>query len=207
MRLKRKGAYEYNSQWHQDPSSQVVARAAEAALVRGVPVRDFILGHRDPFDFMCRAKVPRSNSLVMRWNEWGTEIPIQGTTRYFISRSGGHMVKIAPPTGEPGTWKRKPKVTDEAYAAIMREIAGQPGELDAAGVPWDARIHTGNRSRHDIRETSICSGWRVTECADATMFDWSDLCYDWYIAEAEKLVIPLLTNAVRNSGGFNRDHS
>jgi hypothetical protein len=144
---------------------------------------------------MCRAKVPRSNSLHLRFKDWGIDQQLQGTTRYFVSRNGGTLVKVAPPTGEPGTWKRKAKLTDSNFNAVMREIAGQPGDLDSAGTPWDARIHTGNRSKHDTRETGICSGWRVTECADARHFDWSDLNYEWYIEQAEKLVNPLLTSS------------
>lgn len=191
-KLKRKGAYEYNTQWHQDPSSPVVAMAAEAALVRGVPVREFITNHREPFDFMLRAKVPRGNKLMHRWPEFGVELELQHITRYFISHNGGYLVKVAPPTGEPGTWKRKPRVSDEMFAAVMREIAGQAGECDSAGTPWDARIHTGNKSKHDTREMSINSGWRVTECADAALFDWGSLNYDWYIEQASKLVDPLV---------------
>lgn len=191
-KLKRKGAYEYNTQWHQDPSSPVVAMAAEAALVRGVPVREFVTNHREPFDFMLRAKVPRGNKLMHRWPEFGVELELQHITRYFISHNGGYLVKVAPPTGEPGTWKRKAKVSDEMFAAVMREIAGQPGECDSAGTPWDARIHTGNKSKHDTREMSINSGWRVTECADAALFDWGSLNYEWYIEQASKLVDPLV---------------
>ena len=214
-KLKRKGAYEYNTLWHQNPSAQVVGRAAEAALVHGKDIRTFITSHRDPFDFMCRAKVPRGSTLTMRWSEFGAEQEIQHITRYFVSRNGGSLIKVSPPTGEPGTWKRKPKISDEAFAAVMREnahydmnemdaLGGIPSSegvlfdgtmyyFDTTGVLWDARIHTGNKSKHDTRELSICAGWRVTECANADDFDWSELNYDWYIAEAEKLVLPLLT--------------
>lgn len=197
-KLKRKGAYEYNTQWHQDPSSPVVAMAAEAALVRGIPVREFITNHREPFDFMLRAKVPRGNKLMHRWPEFGVELELQHITRYFISRNGGYLVKVAPPTGEPGTWKRKPRVSEAIYQSVMREIdypdfaAPPASELDAAGTPWDARIHTGNKSKHDTREMSINSGWRVTECADAALFDWGSLNYEWYIGQASKLVDPLV---------------
>lgn len=192
-KIKRKGAYEYKYQWHQDPSAMIVARAAEAALVHGEDIRTFITQHRDPFDFMLRAKVPRSARLVMRWPEWGAEQEMQNTTRVFISRNGGSLVKLLPPTGTPGTWKRKNGVKDDVYNAVMREITGQPGELDSIGTPWDERIHTKSRSKHDaVRETSMCAGWKVTECADAKDFDWGALNYDWYIQEAEKLVLPLL---------------
>ena len=167
------------------------ALCAEAALVHGKDIREFITGHRDPFDFMCRAKVPRGSKLVMRWPEWDAEQELQHITRYFVSHGGGALVKVSPPTETPGTWKRKAKVSDEAYSAVMAEIRGQGGEVDAAGTPWDARIHTGNRSKHDTRELSICVGNRVIECADSSDFDWSTVNYEWYINEAEKLVLPL----------------
>lgn len=194
-KVKRKGAYEYNYQYHQDPSAMVVPKAAEAALVRGEDIRTFITSHRDKFDFMLRAKVPRSARLVMRWPEWGAEHELQNTTRVFISRNGGSLVKLLPPTGTPGAWKRKNGLTDEVYYAVVREITGQPGDLDSTGAPWDERIHTGNRSKHDaVRESSFCAGCRVTECADANDFDWGSLDYEYYVKEAEKLVLPLLTS-------------
>lgn len=196
MKIKRKGCYEYRYQYHQDPSAMVVPKAAEAALVRGEDIRTFITSHRDKFDFMLRAKVPRAARLVMRWPEWGAEQELQNTTRVFISRNGGSLVKLLPPTGTPGAWKRKNGLTDEAYYAVVREITGQPGDLDSTGIPWDERIHTKSRSKHDaVRESGLCAGWRVTECADANDFDWGSLNYDWYIQEAEKLVLPLLTSA------------
>lgn len=226
MKIKRKGAYEYEYQWHQDPSSMIVARAAEAALVHGEDIRTFITQHRDPFDFMLRAKVPRSARLVMRWPEWGAEQEMQNTTRVFVSRNGGSLVKLMPPTGEPGTWKRKNGIKDDVYNAVMREITDQPGTVvhypahvnkvegypdnnipdrwelvfpdgtsrvcDSIGTPWDERIHTKSRSKHDsVRETGMYVGWKVTECADANDFDWGSLDYEYYVKEAEKLVLPL----------------
>lgn len=192
-KLKRKGAYEYKYQYHQDPSAMIVPMAAEAALVHGKDIRESITSHRDPFDFMLRAKIPRAATLVMRWPDWGVEQQMQNTTRYFISRNGGSLVKKMPPTGEPGTWKRKNGVKDDVYYAVMREIAGQSGDLDSSDTPWDERIHTKSRSKHDaVRESSLCAGYRVTECADASDFDWTALNYEWYIQEAEKLVLPLL---------------
>lgn len=191
-KIKRKGCYEYKYQWHQDPSAMIVPMAAEAALVHGKDIREFITNHRDPFDFMCRAKVPRGSRLVLRWPEWNVEQELQHITRYFLSHNGGSMVKVSPPTEQPGTWKRRAKVPDELYSAVLAELATvHSADVDAAGTPWDARIHTGNRSKHDTRELSICAGHRVTECADAADFDWSTLKYDWYIHEAEKLVLPL----------------
>lgn len=193
-KIKRKGAYEYNLQWHQDCSALIIPKAAEAALVRGVDIREFIVNHTDDYDFMCRAKVPRSNRLVMRWQEYdGAEIELSNIIRYYVSTHGGSLHKIAPPTGEPGTWKRKAKVSDEVYNAVVREITGGAGDTDSAGIPWDERIHTKNRSKHTTREMGICVGWRVTDCSNVANFDRSTVNYDYYVAEAEKLVKPLLT--------------
>lgn len=192
-KIKRKGAYEYETRWNQDPSMKVVAKAAEAALVRGECPAAFILGHRDKFDFMLRAKVGRSDRLVLRTPAGEQEL--QRTTRYFASLNGGSLCKQMPPKEQPGTWKRKAKVSDHEYRRVMQEIAGQRGELDAAGTPWDARIHTGNQSRHELREMSMCSGWLVTECANAAAFDWGDLDYGFYVTEALKLIDPLVKGA------------
>jgi rRNA maturation protein Nop10 len=192
-KLKRKGAYEYNTLWHQDPSSQIVARAAEAALVRGEDIRIYITNHKNPFDFMIRAKVPRDSKVVMRWKESDVEQELQNTTRFFVSHNGGSLLKISPPKGAAGTWKRKNGITDEFYNSVMNEIKGLGSEVDTAGIPHDTRIHTGNRSTHTMRESSLCAGWTVTECANANDFNWSELNYDYYIKECEKIVLPLLT--------------
>lgn len=190
-KVKRKGAYEYETQWHQDPSAKVVGLAAEAALVHNQCPAAFIIGHQNSYDFMCRAKVPRNSKLTMRWPESGIELQLQGTTRYYVSNDGGYLTKVSPPTAEPGTWKRKAKITDRVFASVMAEIKGQPGLLDSVGTPWDARIHTGNQSKHEMRDLSICSGWRVSECADVDDFHWSNLDYTWYVLEASKLIDPV----------------
>ena len=194
-KIKRKGAYEYDIQWHQDSSALIVPKAAEAALVRGEDIRTFIENHKDDYDFMCRAKAPRSNRLVMRWPEYdNAEIDLANIVRYYVSNSGGSLVKIAPPTGELGTWKRAAKVSDATYAAVLAEINGSGGDVDANGVPWDERIHTKNRSKHGVREMGVCVGWRVTDCSNVKNFDRSTVNYDYYVQEAEKLVQPLLTD-------------
>lgn len=90
-KLKRKGAYEYEIAWHQNHSSLVVQKAVEANLVRNVPVREFIENHDDVFDFMLRAKIPRSSRLM-----WGDE-QVQNVTRYYMSKGGAPLVKIMPP--------------------------------------------------------------------------------------------------------------
>lgn len=96
MKIKRKGVYEYEDLgWHQNQSALVVAMAAEAAMVYGKDVEEFIRGHTDKYDFMLRTKVPRNSRLVMVKD--GVDIPQQNVCRYYPSTEGGKLVKIMPP--------------------------------------------------------------------------------------------------------------
>lgn len=100
-KVKRKGAYQYEGLgWHQNQGGLVIAKAAEAAMLQGVDVREFIgeyLKNKDnKWDFCLRTKVPRSSELVTV-NDDGTEEKQQNVCRYYISKSGGKLVKIMPP--------------------------------------------------------------------------------------------------------------
>lgn len=187
--LKRKGAYEYKREWHKDHSALVVVKAVEAHLVRGEDIAAFIFSHTDPFDFMIRGKVNRDCSLHMVYQN-GYQEQLANTIRYYVSNTGGALIKRSIPKGVPGTWKRKTKITDEYYEQVLTEIIGQPGDQDVAGVPHDTRIHTKKKSKWDnVTETGLCSGQLVSDCSRASAFEWSNVNYKWYIDEAYKLVI------------------
>jgi len=180
-KVKRKGAYETAPPgersplgWHQDTGALVVPKAAEAALVHGVDVESFIRGHRDPFDFMLRAKAPRGSTL-----QHG-ERQVQATTRYYVAREGAPLVKVSPPPdGMPvGQFKRAAKVGLREYLAWHREH----------GNTWNAEVHTKNRSTYEERRMAICAGWHVATCNRADQFRWENVAHEWYIAEARKLL-------------------
>ena len=108
-KLKRKGAYEYDLEWHQNHSALVVPKAAEKVLVEGAPIRETVENWPDMYDFMLRAKVPRSSYLVIQYpEEWGnTDFPIQNTTRYYVAKGGGRLYKWMPPLAKkPDQWRR-----------------------------------------------------------------------------------------------------
>lgn len=102
--IKRIGAYAYETPlnsakfqtkergWHQDHSMLVVRKAAEAQMVHGIPVVDFIKSHRDKFDFMKSIKIPRNSSLL-----YGQDLTIQNNTRYYVSTTGENLTKVMPP--------------------------------------------------------------------------------------------------------------
>lgn len=181
--VKMKGAYWYPRNfpddisycsppaWHKDYSNQIVIMAAVAHMVEGVDIERFIYAHRDPFDFMCRAKVDRSSRLMIGDQEQ------QRICRYYLALNGGPMRKVSPPTGEPGTFKRKSGITDREWS--LRPASGE----------WSAAHHTKNKSKYETREMAIEAGHLVAECNVASKFDFANLNYSWYIEAAKKLVI------------------
>ena len=112
MKIKRKGAYEYeNLGWHQNHSALVIPKAAEYALIKGGDLEEFIKTHKDKYDFMLRTRVPRSSRLVTI-DEDGDETPQQNICRYYISKEGEKLVKIMPPL---------PDKDEERYIGIDKE--------------------------------------------------------------------------------------
>jgi hypothetical protein len=94
-KVKRKGDYEYNRQWYQDPSMLVVPRAVEAALVHGHDIEGFMRSRLTecPWDFLIRGRVRGTDKLIWKGN------PAQKITRYYITTGlvGGPLVKIMKP--------------------------------------------------------------------------------------------------------------
>lgn len=185
--LKLKGAYwtpdsiDYHKSisdaqppsWHKDLGNLVSIKAATAYMIHNVPLDQYIKLYTNPYDFMCRIKVGRNDKLL-----WG-EQPVQKTTRFFVSKEGRRIIKISPPTGQAGSYKKKNGVSDSEYNKIMTETNGQ----------WDERVCTKNKSQYKDRVTNIIAGHKLTVCNDVKDFDFNNLNYDWYIAEAEKLII------------------
>ncbi len=149
-KIKRVGAYQYLTPtdeqwqkqpergWHQNLGGLVIPKAAEAVMLRGESLEDFIRSHTDPFDFMLRVKVPRSSRLMHG------ETQVQNISRYYVAQRGARLTKIMPPT------------------------ANKP----------DKERHISIEASHD-----------VALCNVASHFDWSNLNYDYYIAEARKLLL------------------
>ncbi len=94
--VKRKGAYEWDKEWHQDSSASVVPRVAEQVLIYGKPLEQTVREWSDRMDFMIRVKVPRSSRLIYI-NEEGEQSNVGNIQRYYISPEGGTLLKVMPP--------------------------------------------------------------------------------------------------------------
>ncbi len=185
-KIKRIGAYASETAdinpgtrelpWHKDWSFRVVPIAAEAVLVHGKNLREFIENYRDVYHFFGRTKVPRSSKL-----HWGDKV-VPNIVRYYVSNSGKRLTKVMPSAGTPGEFKRANSLTDEYFYNIQSSIA--PGT-------WDARIHTKNKSIYEERSIGICTGYDteiIERFDDDITVDYLDINYEFYVKETEKLI-------------------
>ena len=103
-KLKAKGAYEYKDlAWHKNMSALVIPMAVEHEVMGNGSATDFILNHKNEFDFMLRAKVPRSSKLITVDNN-GVETQQQNICRYYPCKDGEKLIKLMP-DGNNG-WKQ-----------------------------------------------------------------------------------------------------
>lgn len=172
-KLKRKGKYEYELQWHQNHSALIVPKITEQVLVKGQDVEECVFNHVNIKDFLLNTKVPRSAKLLHGDTQVGNII------RYVITNDGSPLTKVMKAKGEPGQYKRANKLTDDYFNSVMEEVG-----LNI----WDARIHTKNHSVYeDDRRICINTGFTVTICNDIQMLRTVDINYQYYINEIKKI--------------------
>lgn len=166
--IKRKGAYEYEREHHQNQSMLVVPKVTEMVLTCGMCIETTVRSWPDFYDFMKRVKKPH-----LTWNGERQ----QSTCRYYVSESGAPLIEHRqPPAGKRiGDFKKKNGCSDRDYALVNQ-----------TGV-WDERVHTKNRSVYGESTVEVESGFVVTVANDihqATV----PINYNYYIHEVEKLV-------------------
>lgn len=181
-KTKSKGAYwhpetdaDYDGNWHKDFSAMIVQKAIKIVLEDGINPEVIVRLATDKFDFMLRKKTPSGSVIFIGEKECSK------TVRYYVSTKGESMVKMSKPRGIVGDYKRKNGLSDAEYNRVLSEIP--------KGT-WDERIHTKNKSTHSVElQGYIESGWLVKQCNKSSDFDFSDVDYDYYITEINKLCI------------------
>jgi hypothetical protein len=93
--IKLKGCFEVDKEYHKDPSMRIVPIALKEYFVYGVPIEKTIKEHKDIFDFCMRLKTNSSCIPYYNFLEAGKldKMRLDRTTRYFISKNGGTLVK------------------------------------------------------------------------------------------------------------------
>lgn len=104
-KVKRKGAYEWKTQWHQNAGGLVIPKVAEKVLTEDAPIRETLYNWPDIMDFMLRTKVPRSSYLAIEWPDQSPQ-QLQNITRYYIAEGGGRLFKWMPPLKGKQEWRK-----------------------------------------------------------------------------------------------------
>lgn len=159
--------------WHKNFSNCVSTRAAVAHMIYGTDVEQFIRNETNPYDFTCAVKIRKSDMLL--WDDK----KMQRNTRFYVSTDGAPLIKQLPANGVEGAYKKANGVSDSEYNKVMKETAGA----------WDARVCTKNKSRYNTRESGIVTGFNVTICNSISNFRFDNIDYNFYIQEANKLII------------------
>lgn len=104
-KIKRKGCFEYELEFHQNASALVIPKVAEQVLLFDKPLNETLEQWPDKLDFMSRVKVPRGSRLVI--HDGVEDLQLENTQRYYVSTVGGYLYKIMPPLAKtPDKWRR-----------------------------------------------------------------------------------------------------
>jgi hypothetical protein len=181
MKFKAKGRYEWRDlPNHKNHSALVIKIAVEEYILHGTDPEDFIRNHKNCFDFCLRAKIPRSSKLVIV-DENGVDHQTQNICRYYVSKSGGDLVKVMPPLAEfkeEQVWVDH-LTMDEVVISSKTDIA----KYEKKGYTLS---HTVNTPCED-RRFFIEKDWKCKVVNDIDLFEW-DVDYDYYVQRAWKLI-------------------
>ena len=191
--LKSKGCYEHDyitgHLWNKDFSALVVPKAAEAHMVHGIPLREFIENHDDAFDFMLRAKVRRSDQLVISqpcqlW--WNREHDEYVTTPFGQDYPEADFENVT-----NGLKKHIKLAHDQGVDAFIdTPLQGVTRYYVAKSGGYLFKLMPPTYGKTINRRNSLCAGWKVKECNDIRHAA-PDINYDYYVQEAQKLLKPL----------------
>ena len=93
--IKLKGDFEVDKEFHKDPSMRIVPLALKNYFVYNIPIEDTIKQNRDIFNFCLRLKTNSKSTPYYKYLEDGKIVnkPLDRTTRYYVSNSGGNIYK------------------------------------------------------------------------------------------------------------------
>lgn len=95
-KVKYKGCFEIDKEYHKDPSFRIVPIALSAYFTDGTPVEDTIKAHKNIYDFCGRFKSRSDSYSEIRYMHDGLEVKdrMQKTNRYLVVKNGQQFVKV-----------------------------------------------------------------------------------------------------------------
>lgn len=190
-KVKAKGAYSTDRQWHQDQSMMVVRQAAYNHLINGTPLLETIHGNDDLFDFCLRFKANKTDYLWLK-HEDGTQEELQRVTRYYVANSDHHLVVQRPPITRKFTKKLEILFKRHDYDPTGEQIEEIKAALREKREPnWDEignpPEEVADELKPRIRFANIQDGFNVTVANRMPDKFPDDIDYSFYEGEAKKL--------------------
>lgn len=95
-KIKYKGCFEIDKEYHKDPSFRIVPIALSEYFTKGTPVEQTIRTHKNIYDFCGRFKSRSDSHSELRYFVDGKEVreKMQKTNRYYVSQNGLSFVKV-----------------------------------------------------------------------------------------------------------------
>lgn len=177
--VKRKGAYEYEREHHQNWSAMVIPKAAEQVLIHNRTVEEAVYSNNDIYDYLIFKKAPQFELVFQRGNE-KVRVPQQGRSRYYVSTVGGTLVATKPPPEgkQFGDYKKANGVSEYEYA-----------QRNMTGI-YDPAIHNKKRSVYTSQVSEAEKGWLVTMANDISQCV-NPINYEYYLERVRRLVEPV----------------
>lgn len=174
-KVKLKGAFEIDRDWHKNHSMKIVPMALKEYFVNNIPIEETIYNSNDIFHFCKGAKSKGSNKLELQhYNEYGVIIsePLQKVNRYFISSDSNKiLMKTMPPLAKlTETEKHKIKVN--------------PNQSNIFDFVDDVKVEID-------RESNIEAGYKVTifnKYIEKQNIKDYNIDYSYYINECNKII-------------------
>lgn len=173
--VKCKGAFEYQhgleggkhgarDGWHKNQSCKVVAMAAEAHLVDGVPISETVAACTDAYLFMHTLKVQRTDRVML----------------------GGTLTDYEDTASAPDHRGRYPK-RKRHTGGVQQQRTGRYYVAHGGRQMWKVMKPLAKLPHHE-RPQAILKGHGVRMCNDLHEFDWSALDRNFYVRAAQELV-------------------
>lgn len=167
--VKEKGVYVVEPELHKNQSMKIVRHAVKEFFVSGTPIEETINSSKDIKQFLL-GKRAKTGNLEWRKAETLTELirePLPKTVRYYVSKSGGSLVKILSAIDN----KKKKTIDNPDQLSMFNTISKSKEKKERV-----VNIHSGRR-------VTLFNKWETKE-------NFSDYNVDlnFYMNEAQKLI-------------------
>lgn len=94
-KLKHKGLFEIDKEFHKDNSFRIIPIALENFFIKDIPIEQTIKNHTDIYDFCGRVKAKQNSYYILHYveNRKRVDEKQQKNIRYYISTNGGRLLK------------------------------------------------------------------------------------------------------------------